>query len=324
MNDDRPLTSSPLPTRIALGCMGMSGAYGKTDDAQSIAVIQAAIERGVTFLDTGDFYGSGHNELLIGKAIAGRRDRVQLSVKFGMLRGPDNSLGGVDARPVAVKNFLAYSLVRLGTDHVDVYRPARLDPAVPIEDTIGAIADLVKAGYVRSIGLSEVGPDTIRRAAKVHPIADLQIEYSIASRDPEDAIFPALAELGIGATLYGVLSRGLLSASPIGAGDARARMPRFSEGNREANARLVTRLQGLAQQWGITLSQLAIGWVLGRQPRFVPTLGMRTLQQLDEALAAKPLTAGQRAEVEAIMPRGAIAGTRYPAAHLTSLDSEKR
>ena len=250
--NDRPLAANSVPPRIALGCMGMSGAYGKTDDAQSIAVIHAAIERGVTLLDTGDFYGSGHNELLIGKAVAGRRDQVQLSVKFGMLRGADNSVGGVDARPAAVKNFLAYSLVRLGTDHVDVYRLARLDPAVPIEDTIGAIADLVKAGCVRSIGLSEVGPETIRRAAKVHPIADLQIEYSIASRDPEDAIFPALAALGIGATLYGVLSRGLLSASPIGAGDARAHMPRFSGANRDANARLVAGLQDLATQWGMT------------------------------------------------------------------------
>jgi len=302
--------------------MGLSGAYGKTDDAQSIAVIHAAIERGVTFLDTGDFYGSGHNELLIGKAIAGRRNQAQLSVKFGMLRGPDKSLGGIDARPVAVKNFLTYSLVRLGTDHVDVYRPARLDPAVPIEDTVGAIADLVKAGYVRTIGLSEVGSETIRRAATVHPIADLQIEYSIASRDPEDAIFPTLAELGISATLYGVLSRGLLSASPIGAGDARAHMPRFSEANREANAKLVAGLQGLAKRWGISLSQLAIGWVRGTQPQFVPTLGMRTLQQLDEALAATPLTPQQLTEVEAIAPRGAIAGTRYPAAHMTSLDSE--
>ncbi|HET9992025.1 MAG TPA: aldo/keto reductase [Kofleriaceae bacterium] len=311
-------------TRIALGCMGMSGVYGKTDDAHSIKVIHAAIERGVSFLDTGDFYAAGHNELLIGKAIAGRRDQVQLSVKFGALRGPDGSFNGVDARPAALKNFLAYSLVRLGTDHVDVYRPARLDPAVPIEDTIGAIADLVKAGYVRSIGLSEVGPDTIRRAAKVHPIADLQIEYSIVSRDPEDAIFPVLAELGIGATLYGVLSRGLLSASPIGAGDARAHMPRFSGANGEANAKLVAGLRGLAQRWNITPSQLAIGWVLGKQPRLTPTLGMRTLQQLDEALAAKPLTAEQIAEVEAIAPRGAVVGTRYAAAIMTTLDSEKR
>ena len=255
--NDRSLTSNSALTRLALGCMGLSGAYGKTDDTQSIPVIHAAIERGVTFLDTGDFYGSGHNELLIGKAIAGRRD-------------------------------------------------------------------LVKAGYVRSIGLSEVGSETIRRAAKVHPIADLQIEYSIASRDPEDAIFPTLGELGICATLYGVLSRGLLSGSPIGAGDARAHMPRFSGANREANAKLVTGLQGLAKRWGITPSQLAIGWVQGKQPQFMPTLGMRTLQQLDEALAAKPLTAEQLAEVEAIAPRGAIAGTRYPAAHMTSLDSEKR
>ena len=322
--NNRPLDSSPTPARIALGCMGMSGAYGKTDDAQSIAVIQTAIARGVTLLDTGDFYGAGHNELLIGKAIAGRRDQVQLSVKFGVLRGPDNSMGGIDTRPAALKNFLAYSLVRLGTDHVDVYRPARLDPAVPIEETIGALADLVKAGYVRSIGLSEVGPETIRRAATVHPIADLQIEYSLASRDPEDAIFPVLAELGIGATLYGVLSRGLLSAGPIGAGDSRAHLPRFSGSNREANARLVSSLQDLATRWGMTPSQLAIGWVLGKQPQFVPTLGMRTIQQLDEALTATPLTADQFAQVEAIAPRGAIAGTRYPAAAMISLDSERR
>jgi aryl-alcohol dehydrogenase-like predicted oxidoreductase len=310
---------------IALGCMGMSGSYGKTDDAASIAVIHAAIERGVTFLDTGDFYGSGHNELLIGKAIAGRRDRVQLSVKFGAMRDPKGGWVGIDTRPAAVKNFLTYSLVRLGTDHVDVYRPSRLDPTVPIEDTIGTIADLVKAGYVRSIGLSEVGPATIRRAAKVHPIADLQIEYALVTRDPEDEIFPVLAELGIGATLYGVLSRGLLAGSPIGAGDGRAHFPRFTGENRESNAKLLAGLQGLAKRWGMTPTQLAIGWVLGKQPpQFVPTLGMRTMQQLDEALAAKPLTAEQLAEVEAIAPRGAVAGTRYPAPLMGMLDSEKR
>lgn len=308
---------------IALGCMGMSGAYGKTDDAESIEVIHAAMERGVTLLDTGDFYGSGHNELLIGRAIAGRRDRVRLSVKFGMLRGVDGAMG-IDTRPVALKSALAYSLVRLGTDHVDIYRPARLDPAVPIEDTIGAIADLVKAGYVREIGLSEVGPETIRRAAKVHPIADLQIEYSIASRDPEDAIFPLLHELGIGATLYGVLSRGLLSASSITPGDNRAHMPRFSGDAGEKNARLVTDLLALAKRWGITPSQLAIGWVLAKAPRFVPTLGMRKLRQLEEALAAKPLDQEQLAEVETVAPRGAVEGPRYPVAHMKSLDSERR
>jgi aryl-alcohol dehydrogenase-like predicted oxidoreductase len=309
---------------IALGCMGFSGAYGKTDDAQSIALIHAAIERGITLLDTGDFYGNGHNELLIGKAIAGRRDRVKLSVKFGALRGPDGSWGGFDGRPAAMKNFLYYSLVRLGVDHIDVYRPARLDPAVPIEETIGAIADMVKAGFVRAIGLSEVGPETIRRAAKVHPIADLQIEYSLVTREPEDAIFPALGELGIGATLYGVLSRGLLSARALRPGDGRAHMPRFSGANGVANAKLVAALQELAQRWGLTPSQLAIGWVLGKQPHLTPTLGMRTVQQLDEALAAKPLTTEQLAEVEAIAPRGAVAGTRYPAAMMATLDSEKR
>lgn len=258
------------------------------------------------------------------RAIARRRDRVRLSVKFGMMRGPDGAPSGIDARPAALKSFLAYSLVRLGTDHVDVYRPARLDPAVPIEDSVGAIADLVRAGYVRAIGLSEVGPDTIRRAASVHPIADLQIEYSLATRGPEDAIFPVLAELGIGATLYGVLSRGLLSASPLASGDGRAHMPRFSAENRETNDRLVAALQRLAAGWGMRPSQLAIGWVLGKQPSFVPTLGMRTLEQLDEALAASPLTAEQIAEVEATVPRGAIVGPRYPTPHLAALDSEKR
>ena len=314
----------PEKQKIALGCMGMSGVYGKTDDAKSIAVIHAAIEHGITFLDTGDFYAAGHNELLIGRAIADRRDKVQLSVKFGALRGPDGAFMGVDTRPAAVKNFLTYSLTRLGTDHVDVYRPARLDPAVPIEDTIGAIADLVKAGYVRKIGLSEVGPETIRRAARVHPIADLQIEYSIVSRDPEDAIFPLLHELGIGATLYGVLSRGLLSASPIKPGDARAHMPRFSGDNGVSNARLVSGLLELAKKWGMSPGQLAIGYVLGKEPKLTPTLGMRTLEQLDEALAAKPLTADQIAQVEQVAPRGAIAGTRYPAAQMAHLDSEKR
>lgn len=314
----------PEKQKIALGCMGMSGVYGKTDDAQSIAVIHAAIEHGITLLDTGDFYAAGHNELLIGKAIAGRRDKVQLSVKFGGMRGPDGTFLGVDSRPIAVKNFLTYSLTRLGTDHVDIYRPARLDPAVPIEDTLGALAELVKAGYVRKIGLSEVGPETIRRAAKVHPIADLQIEYSLVSREPEDAIFPVLHELGIGATLYGVLSRGLLSASPIQPGDARAHMPRFSGDNAVSNARLVAGLRELARTWDMSPGQLAIGYVLAKEPAFTPTLGMRSLAQLEEALATKPLSAEQMARVEQVAPRGAIAGTRYAAAQMAHLDSEKR
>jgi len=319
-----PLGRGPAVFPLALGCMGMSGMYGQTDEAENIATIHAALERGVNLIDTGDFYGSGHNEMLIGRALRDRRDRALLSVKFGALRGPDGSWGGFDGRPAAVKNFLYYSLVRLGTEYIDVYRPARLDPAVPIEDTIGAIADMIKAGFVRAIGLSEVGPETIRRAAKVHPIADLQIEYSLVTREPEDAIFPALRELGIGATLYGVLSRGLLSASELRPGDGRALMPRFSGANGEANAKLVASLHALAKRWDIAPSQLAIGWVLGKQPQFTPTLGMRTMQQLDEALATKPLTAEQLAEVEAIAPRGAVAGSRYPMAMMSTLDSEKR
>src|SRR4051794_26682369 len=205
--------SGPQVFPIALGCMGMSGMYGPADERESIATIHAALEYGITLLDTGDFYGAGHNEMLIGRALRDRREQALLSVKFGALRGPDASWLGVDARPAAVKNFLTYSLTRLGVDHVDIYRPARLDPQVPVEETIGAIADLIKAGYVRSVGLSEVGPDTIRRAHAVHPVVDLQIEYSLVSRAPEEKIFPVLGELGIGVTAYGVLSRGLLSGS---------------------------------------------------------------------------------------------------------------
>lgn len=317
--------TGPSVFPLALGCMGMSGMYGPTDDAASIRVIQAAIERGVTLLDTGDFYGSGHNELLIGKAIAGRRDRVVLSVKFGALRSPDGGWTGVDTSPRAVKNFLTYSLRRLGVDAIDIYRPARLDPAVPIEDTIGAIADLVKQGYVKHVGLSEVGAATIRRAAAVHPIADLQIEYSPISRDPEDKLFPALAELGIGATLYGVLSRGLLAGSRPAAQDFRNYLPRFSSANADHNARIVAAFGDLARGWGLTPGQLAIAWTRARQPGLVPVIGARTLAQLEDALGAlaRPLTPAQVAQVETVVPRGAIAGTRYDGNQMQHLDSER-
>lgn len=315
--------SGPAVYPIALGCMGMSGMYGASSDAESIRTIQAAIERGVTLLDTGDFYGMGHNEALIGRAIQGRRDQVLLSVKFGALRGPDNSWGGVDGRPVAVKNFLAYSLKRLGVDHVDVYRPARLDPAVPIEDTVGAIADMIKAGYVRHIGLSEVGAGTIRRAHAVHPIVDLQIEYSLASRGPEGALFPVLRELGIGATLYGVLSRGLLTGSkPSGAGDFRAYLPRFTGENGGKNAAAVEALRKFAEERGMSPAQLAIAWVLARQPEFVPVVGARTLAQLDDALGALkyPLSAADASAVEQLV---VVSGDRYQPAQMAHLDSEK-
>jgi aryl-alcohol dehydrogenase-like predicted oxidoreductase len=311
--------------QVALGCMGMSGMYGDTDDARSISVIQAAIERGVTMLDTGDFYGMGHNEMLIGKAIAGRRDRVQLSVKFGALRGPDGSWLGVDARPAAVSTSLAYSLKRLGTDYVDIYRPCRLDPNVPIEDTIGAIADLVKRGYVRQIGLSEVGAATIRLANAVHPIVDLQIEYSAISRSPEASVFPLLRELGIGATLYGVMSRGLLTGRKLGSQDFRRHLPRFSGSNYEQNAGVAERFAGLARSWAMTPGQLAIAYVRAKQPGFTPLLGARTLEQLSDALGAfdKQLGAEQIAQLESQVNPDAIAGSRYQPAQMAHLDSER-
>jgi aryl-alcohol dehydrogenase-like predicted oxidoreductase len=297
--------------------------YGPTRDDDGIATIHAAIERGVTLLDTGDFYGSGHNEALIRRAIEGRRDRVQLSVKFGALRAPGGGWGGVDNRPAALKNFIAYSLTRLGTDVIDIYRPARLDPAVPIEETIGAIADLVKAGYVRQIGLSEVGVETIRRAHAVHPIADLQIEYSLISRGPEAAIFPALDELGISATLYGVLSRGLLSGSkPTAAGDFRAHLPRFAA---DANAAVVAELARFAAARGLTPAQLAIAWVVAKRPTYTPVIGARTPAQLTDALGAlaRPLSPADVTDLEALVPASAITGTRYDLQHMARLDSER-
>lgn len=309
---------------VGLGCMGMSGMYGTTDDAESVRTIQEAIERGVTLLDTGDFYGMGHNELLLREAIRGRRDRVVVSVKFGAQRGPDGTWLGFDARPAAVKASAAYSLQRLGIEVIDIYRPARLDPNVPIEETIGAITDLVRAGYVRHIGLSEVGVETIRRAQSVHPIVDLQIEYSLASRSPERAIFPALAELGIGATLYGVFSRGLLTGSkPAGPRDYRVYLPRFEA--RAKNEPVVDALARFAAESGRTPGQLALAWVLARQPTFVPLVGAKTRAQLDDALGAldKPLSSSELEALERLVPEGAIHGTRYSAEHMAHLDSER-
>ncbi|HEY0134572.1 MAG TPA: aldo/keto reductase [Nannocystis sp.] len=311
---------------LALGCMGMSPMYGATDERESVATIHAAIDRGINLLDTGDFYASGHNEMLVGRALADRRDRAMLSVKFGALRTPGGGWGGVDGRPAAVKNFAAYSLQRLGVDHIDIYRLARLDPTVPIEDTIGAIAELVTSGHVRHIGLSEMGADTIRRAAAVHPIVDLQIEYSLVSRKPEVEILPTLAELGVGMTAYGVLSRGLLAGSlPKGPRDFRSHLPRFTGDNLEKNQRLVETLAGLASARGVTSSQLAIAWVLARGEHIVPVIGARTRAQLDDALAALDLQLGadDLAEIEAAIPADAIAGDRYDAHQMQALDSER-
>ena len=311
---------------IALGCMGMSGMYGQSTEDESVATIQRAVDLGVNLIDTGDFYGMGHNELLVGRALAGRRDKVQISVKFGAMRGPDGAWVGMDTRPVAVQNFAAYSLRRLGVDVIDIYRPSRLDPQVPIEDTIGAIAQLVKKGYVRHIGLSEVGAETIRRAHAVHPIVDLQIEYALVSRTPEAKIFPVLEELGISATLYGVLSRGLLSGSkPTGPGDFRAYLPRFAAGNAAGNDAVVDRLKGFAAARGMTAAQVCIAWALAKQPRLVPLIGARTREQLDSTLSTleHPLSASDVAELESLVPADAIAGTRYAEAQMAHLDSER-
>ena len=306
--------------------MGMSGVYGAADETESIATIRAALDAGVNLVDTGDFYGAGHNEMLVGRALEGRREKVLLSVKFGALRSPDGSWVGFDGRPAAVKNFAAYSLQRLGVDHIDVYRPSRLDPTVPIEDTIGAIGDLISAGYVRFAGLSEVGAETIRRAHAVRPVSDLQIEYSLISRGPETAIFPVLEELGIGVTAYGVLSRGLLSGSrPTGKGDIRAHMPRFSGDNLARNATVIEALRRLAAEHGLAPAQLAIAWVLARGPRIIPVMGARTRKQLAESLSALEvkLTATDLAHVEATMAATAVAGTRYDERQMRNLDSEK-
>lgn len=310
---------------IALGCMGMSGIYGAADENESIATIQAALDHGMTLLDTGDFYASGHNEMLIGRAIKDRRDKALVSVKFGALRTPDGGWIGIDARPASVKNFVAYSLNRLGVDHIDIYRPARLDPQVPIEDTIGAIAELVTAGYIRYIGLSEVGVDTIRRAHAIHPISDLQIEYSLISRNPESEIFPVLEELGIGVTAYGVLSRGLLSGStPATQGDFRTYLPRFSKENLAQNQRLIAELKQIAAEKGILTSQLAIAWVLAKGRNIVPVIGARKRTQLSESLAALDvnLSPEDLTRIETAIPASAIAGTRYDEHQMKMLDSE--
>jgi aryl-alcohol dehydrogenase-like predicted oxidoreductase len=323
--------TGPTVSTLGLGCMGMSGMYGPADRAESIATIHAALDAGINLLDTGDFYGMGHNEMLIGEALKERRrEDVVLSVKFGALRGPDGIWSGYDSRPAAIRNFLAYSLQRLGTDHIDVYRPSRLDPAVPIEETIGALADLVKAGYIRHIGLSEVGSETIRRAAAVHPIADLQIEYSLISRGIEDDILPTCRALGIPITAYGVLSRGLISGhwqkGSTAGGDFRTLSPRFQEGNVDRNLALVDALRRVAEEKGASVAQLAIAWVAAQGADIVPLIGARRRDRLAEALGAQQVTLTETdlAAIEAAMPKDAAAGERYPAAQLAHMDSEKR
>jgi len=320
----------PTVGEIGLGCMGMSpGVYGPNDEAEGIATIRAALDAGITLIDTGDFYGMGHNELLIRRALDGvPRGNVVISVKFGALRDPAGAFLGNDSRPQAVKTFLAYTLRRLGTDYIDIYRPARLDPSVPIEDTIGAIADMIRAGYVRHVGLSEVGAETVKRAHAVHPIVDLQIEYSLMSRGIEKTILPTTRQLGVGITAYGVLSRGILSGrvpTPTNKGDIRiARMPRYQPGNVEKNLGLVEALQQIGKGKGATPAQLAIAWVRSRGADILPVLGARRREQLTETLGALKLnlSAADLARIDAAEAPDRIAGTRYDAPQMAHLDSE--
>jgi aryl-alcohol dehydrogenase-like predicted oxidoreductase len=320
--------SGPVVSRAGLGLMGMSGVYGQADDHESIATIHAALDAGITLLDTGDFYGMGHNELLLRHALRGiPRDSVFIQVKFGGQRDPSGAFIGHDARPAAVKNSLAYTLTRLGTDYVDLYQPARLDPQVPIEDTVGAIAEMIQAGYVRHIGLSEMGPQTIRRAHAVHPIAALQIEYSLMSRGIEAEILPTVRELGISVTAYGILSRGLLSSGTarLAPGDPRTRFPRFADENHARNLELLAALEAIAADLGVTAAQLAIAWVASRGEDIIPLIGTKRRERLAEALKALDLTlsADELAAIEAAVPAEAVAGGRYETAQVAMLDSER-
>ncbi len=327
-------TTGPQVSALGLGCMGMSALYGDTDRAESVATVHAALEAGVTLLDTGDFYAMGHNEMLLGEALRtappARREQALVSVKFGALRDPDGNWSGYDGRPAAVKNFAAYSLQRLGVDHIDVYRIARLDPDIPIEETVGAIAELIEKGYVRHVGLSEVGAETVRRAAATAPIADLQIEYSLISRGIERDILPTTRELGIGVTAYGVLSRGLISGHfsrdrRLAAGDFRAHSPRFQGDNLQHNLNLVDALRKIAEQKGVSVAQIAIAWVLSRGEDIVPLVGARTRERLTESLGALDVTleAADLAAIEEAVPADAAAGDRYPTAQMAHLDSER-
>jgi aryl-alcohol dehydrogenase-like predicted oxidoreductase len=322
--------NGPTVSALGLGTMGMSDLYGAADRAESIATVHAALDAGITLIDTGDFYGSGHNELLIRDALVGRRrEDVVISVKFGALRDPAGAWVGIDNSPPALKNYLAQSLQRLGTDYIDIYRPARLDPKVPIEDTIGAMADMVKAGYLRHVGLSEVSGQTVRRAQAVHPICDLQIEYSLISRGIEREILPALRELGVAVTAYGVLSRGLISGhwstTREGEGDFRSTSPRFQGANLGRNLELVEQLRAVADARAATVAQLAIAWVLARGADIVPLVGARTRDRLAESLKALEirLDDSELAQIERAIPAGAAAGDRYDTHQMKILDSEK-
>jgi aryl-alcohol dehydrogenase-like predicted oxidoreductase len=309
--------------------MAFSGTYGPAEDTESIATIHEALDRGISLLDTGDFYGVGHNEMLLREALKnGKRDRVFVQVKFGAQVDPSGAFIGFDSRPKVIRTALAYTLRRLGTDHVDLYQPSRLDPAVPIEETVGTIADLVKSGYVRHIGLSEVGAATIRRAHAVHPLTSIQIEYSLMSRGIEREILPTARELGIGVTAYGLLSRGLLGGTGTGEfrdRDIRKRFPRFQGEHLQRNMPLVRALQAIAQEKKRTPAQLAVAWVLSRGEDIVPLIGPRNREQLRDLLGALDLslTVEELGRIESAVPSERVSGNRYYDAGMVNLDSER-
>jgi aryl-alcohol dehydrogenase-like predicted oxidoreductase len=331
MHKRRLGATGPEVSAIGLGCMGMSDFYGPADRDESIATVHAALDAGITLLDTADYYAVGDNELLLREALVGRRrEEVFLAVKFGAQRAPDMSFIGLDCSPIAVKSSLAFTLRRLGTDYIDLYQPGRIDPSVPIEETVGAIGEMVEAGYVRHVGLSEAGAETLRRAHATHPIAALQIEYSLMSRGIEDDILPTARELGIAITAYGVLSRGLLSGHwskqrSEEAQDYRTHLPRFAPENVERNLALVDALHEIADEKGASVAQIAIAWVLSRGDDIVPLVGARRRDRLAESLGALALDLEDEdlARIESTVPPGEVLGDRYDAGGKAVLDSER-
>ncbi|WP_366107238.1 aldo/keto reductase [Spirosoma sp.] len=322
-------TNGPLVSAIGLGCMGMSGAYGESDEKEAIATIERALEQGHNVLDTADYYGAGHNEELISKAISGKRDKAFLSVKTGQLYtpGPNGAMGPgpVSGHPNYLRNAVFYSLRRLKTDYIDLYTPARVDPAIPIEETVGALADLAQKGVIRYIGLSEASADSIRKAATVHAITALQIEYSLWSRDIEAQIMPTIRELGIGLVAYAPLSRGFLSGeirTPDDLKDSRVNMPRYQGENFYKNLELVETIKRLAIEKSCTASQLAIAWVLAQGDDIITIPGSKRINHLEENIASKnvKLTQVDLQRIEEIMPAGVVSGTRYPERYMNALN----